>query len=499
MQSEDVGDEHSPFSSSAQANAQTPFWIKATQTVLNSAQNSAAITIETIQGIIILSFLICNLEGVSLRYRSLISTGLLLSREIGLHRIDHEPWPCADAVQAEMSHLTWWYLVATDWLVSFKPILPGGDTLLTRLSRLLAARYGGPAEGVYQVHPLHMLAKKPRNVNDADLFTDELQVDQPLVRPTEMSYSLQRIRLAEISRSIVDQKLLPVASADQHSYYAHVMAMDHELDPMIQDIPPFFQLHTYEDNPIFKETSGIFIQAYMLNSVIYTQRCKLHIAYLTSSPSADPAYISSRQACLESAQQILRAEAQLKRSQHPFMRIRQRLPALLYSVFIAGIVLFMDACLNRPDSLQDEIIDGDIADALRMIEDARAISSAAADLYERLLQTLAKRRARHQQQEVSQTSDALQHGGASGTAAAVPTAIDIRVPCVDQNSHMLATTSSPSQGACTNINMNGLAGSFPEALNAEPSQPAQTLNDMMYLDNSHWDDLFSGIISSSFI
>lgn len=122
----DDGDsEGSLFLSSAQANAQTPLWIKATYAVLNAAQNDAALALETIQGIIILSFVICNLEGVSLRYRSLISTALLLGRELGLHRLDHEARAAAaNTLQVEMGRRVWWYLVATDWYVFSCLFLP---------------------------------------------------------------------------------------------------------------------------------------------------------------------------------------------------------------------------------------------------------------------------------------------------------------------------------------------------------------------------------------
>lgn len=78
------------FLSPAQAHAQTPLWVKAMYAVLNTARSYATVTLETIQGIIILSCVVCSLEGVSLRYRSLISTGLLLGRELGLHRVDQD-------------------------------------------------------------------------------------------------------------------------------------------------------------------------------------------------------------------------------------------------------------------------------------------------------------------------------------------------------------------------------------------------------------------------
>lgn len=117
--SDDVaGDEDSLFRSPAEANLQTPLWIKATYDVLNAIQNCPPISLETIQSIIILSFLVCNLEGVSLRYRSLISTGLFLSRELGLDRIDNaSKAPTSNTIQAEVGRRAWWYLAATDWYV----------------------------------------------------------------------------------------------------------------------------------------------------------------------------------------------------------------------------------------------------------------------------------------------------------------------------------------------------------------------------------------------
>jgi len=114
--------------SAAQTHAQTRLWIRAAYDVLNGGEQGPPVALETIQGIVVLSFLVCNLEGVSLRYRSLISMGLLLSRELGLHRIDHVSASetgrsngavsrVQSSIQAEMGRRVWWYLVATDWYV----------------------------------------------------------------------------------------------------------------------------------------------------------------------------------------------------------------------------------------------------------------------------------------------------------------------------------------------------------------------------------------------
>jgi hypothetical protein len=79
------------FSSSAQARVQTPFWINAAYRLLLAKRDDTTPTLEKVQGIIILSFVIANLEGVCMRIRLLISTAISLSREIKLDQIDQGP------------------------------------------------------------------------------------------------------------------------------------------------------------------------------------------------------------------------------------------------------------------------------------------------------------------------------------------------------------------------------------------------------------------------
>ncbi|KAI4630034.1 uncharacterized protein J4E87_003225 [Alternaria ethzedia] len=236
------------FLSSTQARSQTSTWIKATYTVLDTLQEGPSLALEAIQGIIILSYVLCNIEGVSLRYRSLISTGLLLCREMGLHRIDHgSNADAAQTLKAEVGRRVWWYLIATDWL--------------------LAARYGGPSGGIYQTNPLHFHVNKPLNINDIDLLATGPQPSLPLSQQTDMSYFLQRIRLAEISRTLVDQ-----LTSDPFQRSAYLMAMDNQLVQLIHETPAFFLLDYCDTTFLSEKPNHVFIQAYFLNTLIHTQR-----------------------------------------------------------------------------------------------------------------------------------------------------------------------------------------------------------------------------------
>jgi hypothetical protein len=245
-----------------------------------------------------------------------------------------------------------------------------------------------------------MTVNKPRNLNDTDLVDGDLHFERPASESTDMSYFLQRVRLAEISRDIVDHNLGDRTNASQTSYYAQIVAMDSELDRLIVDMPQFFQPDICNLFLTPDVTSNVFIQGYMLNSLIHTQRCKLHLAYLTAGPNNNnPAHAASRETCLNSARHIISAETRLLRSEHPFVRVRLRLAAILYSVFMASIALLMDACVNRPASLKDDLRHGDVADALKILEDVSNYSLAATKLHDSLMQIVARYRSQHQHQQ----------------------------------------------------------------------------------------------------
>jgi hypothetical protein len=317
--------------------------------------------------------------------------------------------------------------------------------MLIKVNRLAVARYGGPGASVLQINSLHMVVNKPQHLNDMDLLVDGPWPPRPTSEATDMSYFLQRIRLAEISRNIVDHTNASHQQPDrqQPAHHANLIAVDAQLEQMVKDTPASLQLKSYQATTDCGRTSNFFIQAYMLNSLLHTQRCKLHLTYLTSGGPSNPICVSSRTACLASARELIRAETQLLASNHPFARAPLRPPAILYSIFVASIVLFMDACLNRPSELQDEVRRGDLGEALAIIRGAKDYSLASAKLYEQIIEIMGKYR------------------------------------------------------AVKGISGDGLAQEDWETSANTFCATDQDLGDPMYLDLVQWDDLFSGISSSS--
>ncbi|KAM0793992.1 hypothetical protein BDR22DRAFT_895578 [Usnea florida] len=253
------------FSTSIEANSQSSLWVKATEDVLDIAHRTSCVSIEGIQGIIIASFVLGNLEGISRRCRSMYNTVLFLARELGLHNLDHlSNAHLISSAQAEIGRRVWWHLAASDCA--------------------MAARLGGGAQGVYQCHLRQMMVKKPLNINDEELGDGMTRIEQPLSRPTAMSYSLQRIRLAEISRNIVDRTPPVLAQASGPSLNV-VMDIDTELQLLINDIPPFFSMLEADLSETYQldtsEAAKVAHQGYIFHFLVHAQRCKLHFPYFS--------------------------------------------------------------------------------------------------------------------------------------------------------------------------------------------------------------------------
>jgi hypothetical protein len=103
------------------ANSQAIIFTTSTLSVLAHCKSTGPGSLEEIQAMIILSFVVSHLEGLSRRFWSLHAEAIVTARSLGLHLIDDEHHqllksvPPRDSIRAEMGRRVWWYLVATDW------------------------------------------------------------------------------------------------------------------------------------------------------------------------------------------------------------------------------------------------------------------------------------------------------------------------------------------------------------------------------------------------
>lgn len=104
------------FTNSAEPQRRSALWVKATEDLIDIAHRSTKISLEGIQGIIIVVFIAASYRGFSRRCWFLMNNALALARELGLHCIDHPSnADSANTAESEVGRRVWWYLVASDW------------------------------------------------------------------------------------------------------------------------------------------------------------------------------------------------------------------------------------------------------------------------------------------------------------------------------------------------------------------------------------------------
>ncbi|KAJ5724648.1 hypothetical protein N7493_006376 [Penicillium malachiteum] len=325
------------FSSVAEANKQATLWLRIALDVLEYSRRKALDSLEDVQALIIVGFMITNLVGVASQAWYVFSNAIAVARRLNLHRIDHPQrstvdGPQPESIQKEMGRRVWWYLIGTDWQFS---------------------QYAGPQKGTYSINPQHMATNKPLNANDEDLGVTH--VNKPMDQPTSMSYSLQRIRLAELCREVTDR--IPFAESwYEISNYQYIRDIDAQICKILNEMPSFFSLdNSSETAPSNNQQNppGVIIQRYVINSLIYALRCRLHLPYL-SRAAAEPEYAYSREACLKAARMVIRTERLLATERLPFGLARLRFTGVIHCVCMAIIVLLMDVCLHKSIQPEDD-------------------------------------------------------------------------------------------------------------------------------------------------
>lgn len=223
-----------------------------------------------------------------------------------------------------------------------------------------------------------MIVNKPRDIADDDLVNGRSEIDQTSAQPTIMSYFLQRLRLAEICRVSADRSSLQ-SDDSEPARLSNIIYVDAELKRLITSLPSHFQLHHEGDSGLHpREDSMIKVQRYFINSLIHTQRCKLHLPFLRRGV-AEAEYIYSRHACLEAARLIVQTELQLEQELIPFALTRFKHSAAFYGLFMANIVFLQDTCWTADVQQHPPKLYGDEAtQAMRILEQARCHSPIAA-------------------------------------------------------------------------------------------------------------------------
>jgi len=337
-----------------------------------------------------------------------------------------------------------------------------------------------------------MITKKPSNLDDEDLYDDFSPVEKPMSTPTCMSYSLQRLRMAELCRHFVDSDPL-VMSGTSFENYDSVLDFDTALQAFINDLPAFFSM---SDSEIARrlhfdhaKARRLAAHGHIIHHMVYSLRCKLHVPYLMRG-FADPKYATSRQICIKTAQLIIQNEIQhesIVRPQHN----RYQFIGFVLGVFVASVVLLVELCVDKTNSHQSEYRQ-EIIDAFRLLEMARGRSRNAARFLDSLLSVLHKHQVAPPKQHDQQQSHDRQGGDQEATTLQISDTRDEVVPAFPTPEGSAPVSEKAFQTNDLNTSVENTLGdgidmsSYFDMLNTSLQQGS----DMEFCD---WDGLFSGL------
>ena len=201
-----------------------------------------------------------------------------------------------------------------------------------------------------------MVVDIPRNVDDKDLIYTNPPMNRPLSEPTTMSYDIQRLKLADLCRKVVD--LMPVSVSDSSTVdYEGVIALDQRFEGFLQQLPVFLrndEQSIQQSEPIMARYPQMRLQRQLLSMLANTKRCKMHQPFLIRG-SVDARYSYSRTMSLKSARGVLEEKRRtdpLHTNSLPAHRYKL-IGYTMYHTFMATIVLVMDLCFNRKSCLND--------------------------------------------------------------------------------------------------------------------------------------------------
>ncbi|RAL06183.1 C6 zinc finger domain protein [Aspergillus ibericus CBS 121593] len=273
-----------------------------------------------------------------------------------------------DAVELEVKRRLWWDLTSYDWLVGF----------LT-----------GPQEWTYFIQPGHMNVNQPLNIDDDAIGTPE-GASLPSSTPTDMSFSLQRLKLAFVSREVVD------ATSYQHLHgleisYDKILELDRKYHQVIAEIPEFFRLDPASRRrfaSLYEERPTIAWQGCLLQQGFYSRLCRLHRDFFIRG-AREPAYSYSHVICLQSARKVLEIKRIMDGSEPNHTAPNSVVWSVMHHVFTAAVILLLDVCFNWDDILAEKRKE-EVLDACRMLSKAQESSSLVREGINAMMSVLQK-------------------------------------------------------------------------------------------------------------
>ncbi|KAJ5773410.1 hypothetical protein N7457_008306 [Penicillium paradoxum] len=320
-----------------------------------------------------LAHLLTNTEGLSVKISLLKTRCVLMARDMRIHRLDtaqsqdERRLKGCNLIEVEVQRRFWWDMVASDWLSAFS---------------------GGPQEGAYDFQPKHMNVNFPSNIDDELMLATGFQQSFPLSVPTAISGSIQRVRMANLCREVVDA-MPSVLLGSQEPDYAVILAIDKKFHKCLEEIPEFFKMDQEsieKSQEICEERPYITWQRINLHFSFHIRLSRLHRPYHLEGVT-NPKYAYSHMICIRSAQTVL----ELRRAMDEMGPDAEWYPARLWRVvqhvFLAALILATDVSFN-PNAPDAEARKTKVLAAYKILEQSKQGSGSLVEGVQRNMQTL---------------------------------------------------------------------------------------------------------------
>lgn len=256
------------------------------------------------------------------------------------------------------------------------------------LKRRLLGFLSGPQENTYLIHPDHMNVQRPANIDDTIPDSKE-ESSLPTPTPTKMSYSVERLKLAEVCREIVDATAYENMRGREVSY-DKILELDRKLR-QAYDFPAFFRLDPVSRHrfaSLYHHRPAIAWQRCLLHQAYHSRLCRLHRQYLIRG-ARYPTYSYSHVVCLQSARKVLEIKRIMDEDEPTFMPPSSVVWSVMHHVFMAAVILLMDVCFNWDDILAEKRKE-EVLDACRMLSKAQQSSSTVREGINAMMEVLQK-------------------------------------------------------------------------------------------------------------
>jgi hypothetical protein len=248
-----------------------------------------------------------------------------------------------------------------------------------------------PQEGTYSINPRHIHVNKPMNVDDDDLFGENV-IDKPLSIPTEMSYFLVRTHGGEVCRVLADL-VHPLASGVNSVDYEEIVALERTTATITEKMPFYFQLDEEsrkKTEPYLSKYPQLATQRYLLQQGLHCHRSRIHRPFLIRG-SLDARFHFSRTACLESVRKSLEIRRLLNQEKRGAVLPIARLNFVLYHIFMAALTLALDLCFNKSATeAEDRVRRAELKEACLMLQESKTEMPAADRFLTPLMELLRK-------------------------------------------------------------------------------------------------------------